>query len=108
MCILVSLLSAKLVYWIFEKYVRYLAHYSAVISGSQVALADMSLHAVATDASGIMIVFFDENDNLDYRAFILSDDDLTSVGFYGPAGAGYKGPLLYDIPLGRSPLVRYS
>lgn len=81
------------------------AHYTAAITGRQVALADGSNSVVGTKASGIVIAYFDKNNNLDYRAFILSDDPLTSVGFYGPAGAGYEGPLLYDVPVGNSPLV---
>ena len=80
-----------------------------MLSGRQVALADGSNSVVLTSASGIVIVVFDKENNLDYRAFALSSDDpITSLGFYGPAGAGYTGPLLFEIPLGPSPLVRLS
>jgi hypothetical protein len=83
----------------------YLAHYTALVTGQQVALADGSNSAVLTSASGVAFAYFDKEYNLNYRAFILSlDDPITSLGFYGPAGAGYTGPLLFEIPLGSSPL----
>ena len=67
------------------------------VTGQQVALADGSLAATPSRDVGLSFVYVDNRGDVDFIIFWTEIETPISIGLYGPASAGYAGPMLREV-----------